>query len=1234
MANIPLFIRCTQDVFSRNEKIFQSIEGIRTCSFVRYKYKDKDNLLSIKIEGCPYYLNVALHNDGYTLCFPFPFRNELLLPDEQDCYITAECTIQFVPFETPTANLFGTTNPQPVAVLLQKCKALPFPIIDMTVSEAKEMWQMYTDGICAMIEAKQEPIRVSPSTLIGNRLRCDIDLQSYWQLLSDSIQEALKGSYGNDIKVSVYNQGCLIDFHSYQDLSQEVITSLKEICERYAYRPQTPLPVNSIRGEITIPINEYVYGELLSSIERHLKEFCVPFRRTEEGNFEFRGGKDKDVDILRQITHKETIELVPVTRIVVPLFRATTDIDTTSLQKTLGTKQISCSDGQLIIQSEQPIDLYTEVLNDLSLQEATMYIYPNRYDDLVELPGTIIKSVEGKLCLKKSIRSRKEANGFPSLAHTAQNVKYLGGVRMNYVYIFRQVLPRETLQQLKLATLDTQSYSIDIRQSQCIFTPHCEQDYTRDWDIVMAQLGSEVCVPQKPSYIPVIRVNLLSDKETYRKDLFEKVNSSLKELKTHFTLWDVDDDARILSFEFHFTDTSDRDTIKRTLMDNLVGLPDLKSSFVDEYGTTTWCFTEDTQLLTTVNNQFNTTYRNEDVYKVVRTKKADTSNNQETIRLGVCRCMQRDYMELQLTPEVFTLFSQKKITINTVYFPIFGTQVDYSRQQNAMNRILQRGNRSMLPPINPKLCNFLFDVRYINDIKGDIDATKRAISQHSLGHLNEYQIEAVAKSILTDDLALIQGPPGTGKTTVITEIIWQLLQRDPECRILLTSQTNLAVDNALDKLRERYGIYPIRLAQSDKVESEGRFFTWERIIGWVERPSEDNTDNILYHHIEHIREHITSDTKYARVLSAWKNELASKDDYLRKRFKDLYLQHVNLIGTTCSFCGSKHFTTDYGTIFGTTEGNMSTYFDVVIMDETGKATPPEMAIPLVLGKKIILVGDHRQLPPTMDENTIDTALEQIGRDDLAKKLKQAPSQFAILFNQATRKRPTVVTTLDTQYRSHETIMKTYAHFYDEDLQATGGLKCGITATMDIPDLTNKGSRWHGIRLEPLINPSIHALWIDVPSPEIPCYPGFQNDGEVEAIKLLLKALQHAQGYKEFIASQQTVESRKIGIITFYKNQARALTNTLDNEKDYRIGVVDRFQGMERDIIILSTVRSNDENKFGFTTESGRINVALSRAKKLLIVVGNKQFFEKNEKYRMAIKQMHIVNINQLKALIR
>lgn len=508
---------------------------------------------------------------------------------------------------------------------------------------------------------------------------------------------------------------------------------------------------------------------------------------------------------------------------------------------------------------------------------------------------------------------------------------------------------------------------------------------------------------------------------------------------------------------------------------------------------------------------------------------------------------------------------------------------------------------------------------------------KKTFELNKIGNLNEKQLEAVTKSVLAQDLALIQGPPGTGKTTVIAEIIWQVIRRNPDSRILLTSQTNLAVDNALERLQGQAGIRPVRIGKPEKLEPEGRRFSIPVMDKWAQdnKEGEDNATKIW---IDRIANKVSNDPKYADAVGSWKSELQEKDKHSRTEFSRLYKSNVNLVAATCSICGSRDFMWSYSDMFGGSE-NSDMYFDVVIMDEASKATPLEMAVPLVLGKKIIVIGDHKQLPPMMDENTIDSALEKIGKKDLAEKLRQTDSQFKRLFIAAAKVRKTVVSTLDTQYRMHEQIMNTIKQFYQDELAETGGLKCGIVDTMNIPDLSHKGSRYHGISLNPIISPDTHAVWIDVKTPETALNPGFKNEGELRAIDLVLKALDQAEGFKEFMESQSKPEDKEIGIITFYSAQSREIKKKYKG-RSYRMDVVDRFQGMERNIIIVSTVRSNAKNNIGFAKEIERINVAFSRARRLLIVVGNKHQFESNSSYAASIANMETISFEQLKGAVR
>ena len=283
-----------------------------------------------------------------------------------------------------------------------------------------------------------------------------------------------------------------------------------------------------------------------------------------------------------------------------------------------------------------------------------------------------------------------------------------------------------------------------------------------------------------------------------------------------------------------------------------------------------------------------------------------------------------------------------------------------------MNRILRPASKFNHRPINENLKSFIFDPKYAAETVVNINDVVEEIKKNCISKPipNDRQIESIAKSLLAEDLALIQGPPGTGKTTVIAEIIWQSIRRNPDCRILLTSQTNLAVDNALERLQGQPGIRPIRIGKPDKLEPEGRRFSMPIIENWTSNSGE-NEDNAARMWIDRICDSVSKDPRYESATKAWKEELKAKDTQSRMQFGLLYKKNVNLVAATCSICGSTDFLKTYCDIFGGNQNN-DMFFDVVIMDEASKATPLEMAVPLVLGKKIIIIGDHKQLPPMLD----------------------------------------------------------------------------------------------------------------------------------------------------------------------------------------------------------------------------------------------------------------------------
>lgn len=566
------------------------------------------------------------------------------------------------------------------------------------------------------------------------------------------------------------------------------------------------------------------------------------------------------------------------------------------------------------------------------------------------------------------------------------------------------------------------------------------------------------------------------------------------------------------------------------------------------------------------------------------------------------------------------------------------------------------------------------------------------VAAHSFLPLNDSQVEAIVSTLLVPDLALVQGPPGTGKSTAISQIIWHHVRRNPHERMLLTSETNMAVDNALEKLENRHHnlVKPIRIGSEKNLENEGSRYSLPKIKAWSDTPESDMLpglrDNIVCKWVGNIvRRSAACSTLPPDLQAEWAATLNAPIEDLKKLFRQQYLDHVNVIGATGSSIGEKNtkgipttFFRQYQTVFanrpkpktGAEEKPVrkgrhneevpepSICFDVVVMDEASKATPPELALSLIYARKAIIIGDHRQLPPMLDEADFKTTLEEEGQIELAQQFSRADaetSQFERLFK-APGVAPGVVSRFNTQYRMHPHINDAIQQFYQED----GGLLCGIpVADADDPDLNNPLSRYHGLQHEKLLQPNQHLIWVEVDEPEMSAGLSSRlNLAEVQAVRAVLKCLTLSKGFAEFQGHWNKPEDQEVGLITFYSQQAKLLQEVADEFKKKlpaRARAVDRFQGMERNIVVVSLVRSNKimESRFqqpdltaypstggyprqtslGFAQFPNRLNVALSRAKRLLVIVGNSRHFSRNDCYRRVYETVvrcgHVIDYKEL-----
>ena len=678
----------------------------------------------------------------------------------------------------------------------------------------------------------------------------------------------------------------------------------------------------------------------------------------------------------------------------------------------------------------------------------------------------------------------------------------------------------------------------------------------------------------------------------------------------------------------------------------------------------------------------------------------------------------------------FLKFIDKRPEIREISANLAGDHAKAKWLKDAMHK-LSDNNSSNEPnskPVNDKIKEFIFDSSKATPTSryefNDIEKCEEYINfdRTSILSLNDSQKKSVLRALYANDLCMLQGPPGTGKTTVIAELIWQHIRTLQNSRILLTSETNLAVDNAIEKLMNgknanpemaRYLtlIKPLRFGKSAKFEEEGKRYSIERIMEWLGKLDEDVSyeeepmlgenedeieeevipnsinDNVVQHWMNRIADcsHANND-RYRDILKDWVVELSMPSNETRLYFTDKFIKYANVIGSTCSSTGSGSFAKEYYRIFNNNITNnilkdikeiqflMDKYpgspkisrliesagldyvetpaennfknlkeaisnlltirFDTVIMDEASKATPPELLMPLCFGRKSIIIGDHRQLPPMLYDKDFKETLQALGDkksadlSELIDKDFTETSQFKRLILNP-KVSPTIKSTFNTQYRMHKDINDVIKQFYEDD--ESGGLECGLSSKyMDSPDLDNPESRYHGFSHEGFINDRVHTIWVNVNAPESSDGTSKVNLTEVEAMKRVIAYLKHCHGFNEYMKHWDTLKSdtkrrqeKEIGLISFYGKQ---VNNIKSKVKPYaqklgipvKLNTVDKFQGMERNIIIVSTVRSDRALKAdgttrknrdpGFAKSPERLNVALSRARRLLIVIGNIEFF--------------------------
>ena len=1183
--------------------------------------------------------------------------------------------------------------------LYSEVESLGIPVVNINKEKDKAIWGKYVEALKRLVKEKELVWKINK---IGNSyidkannvdkratyIDISIDEKDLTRQFEAEIENNFSQEELEDYAVSVNK--AFIEFKNYRELSEEEKENINSIANEYFYELDKNSPLYSIEGDINFKYTEKESKEAIFSDlkKKLLSDYMLDVAIDSNGYLDI---SESDFSYIQKVAKdnlSNLLELVKDNNISLKVnFKGLNITSTleTKIESKLKENQLERAKIRIHNNRQELAIVVNAYIKPDFLEDFNFYLKNKvfifgTYD---KKPLTKIEGVElfenqyrvyntsNKKEVEETLKKLQEAN--PSIQ--------IRQLPTWYIFELSDTLNINELRNFKLKTDIAGISNFDIHNSTLTLTVESASEYEEQLQRIAALFPEAILECKK--YIPTFFLQFKTELEETRQGIINKIQNEIRKQIGKVDYESLKHYKRV-HFSYNFLSEEERETFKKAIANTCAPYQDILTySFENELGSTTYEF---------VKNETLESENEKDIKKKVQfaefiyltekeyneLQKSLEEGNDDKFRggqkIGTLVRKEQSKLVFRISEDFDRLLTAKedeRISLKELqkgYIkPIFpGELANIGRMIRAMKKITNPTRNDF--PVNPNLSNFLFDPNEARIPSEDIENEKKNI----LNNLNEpllknqpKQLEAVAKAILAKDIALIQGPPGTGKTTVIAEIIWQTLLRDPKAKILITSQTNLAVDNALERLKGKKMVRPIRIGNIDKFEDEGKVYAKERLEDWRSAKSNSeeekkNADNAINQWIQNVNSNCIEQNIYQTTIEKWKKALVTNSS-LKESFANQYFKYVNVFAATCSECGSRNFSDTYQTIFQQKEVE----FDLVIMDEASKATPPELVLPLTLGKKVVIIGDHKQLPPMIDENEFGEALEKVGAKELITEWTKDDykiSQFEKLFVNAPK---ILVASLDTQFRMHEQIMSCITQFYKDQKELENGLVCGIKNTMNIPNLSNKASRWHGFNNPPFITPDVHAIWVNVKTPEKKVGKSYKNEGEIEAIQAVLRALTKTNGFKEYFNSFEKEEDKEIGIITYYMPQMQKIKDTLyatfDKNKwrnfeqykyenefqlSFRINTVDKFQGMERNIVIISTVRSNkqinekgveqDNNKYpfalGFAREFQRVNVGFSRAKRLLIVVGNEEHFSHKEEYRQAIKKMHRVDLKQLQNL--
>ena len=430
--------------------------------------------------------------------------------------------------------------------------------------------------------------------------------------------------------------------------------------------------------------------------------------------------------------------------------------------------------------------------------------------------------------------------------------------------------------------------------------------------------------------------------------------------------------------------------------------------------------------------------------------------------------------------------------------------------------------------------------------------------------LNKTQEEAVNSVLAARDVAIVHGPPGTGKTTTLVEAIYETLHREPQ--VLVCAQSNTAVDWISEQLVDR-GINVLRIGNPTRVNDKLLSFTYER--RFESHPS--------YPELWAIRKEVRALRGRARGKSYSEREsvrarmlkLRDKAQMLEAQIDADLFNSAHVVASTLA--GSAHRLL-YGHRFAT-----------LFIDEAAQALEAACWIAIRKADRVILAGDHKQLPPTIK-------CMEAAAGGLEKTMME----------QIVEKHPDAVTLLQTQYRMHRDIMRFSSdNFYNGRLVAAPEVECRGILDYDIP-----------------------ISWVDTAGLDFKEEFVGENFGRINKAEADLLAERLHEYISRIGVDRIAGERIDFGIISPYRAQVQYLRHRIKALPEYRrikslisVNTVDGFQGQERDVVFISMVRANDQGQIGFLHDLRRMNVAMTRARMKLVILGDSATLCRHDFYR-------------------